>query len=132
MNNNRTFGLTGGQLSPMAPKGTVSTTSPDGSSIEPVDVQSLATTYTPHFYARGSVAYPDNLADTVQKALKWPNFSFVEVVSVCPTNYYRRLGFKNPAEIYRHLQKNLELVGEQAELKPNQLGIITKGAKDEK
>ncbi len=130
MNNNSTFGLTGGQLSAMAPKGTVSPTSLKGSQVEPVNIQSLATGYQPHFFARGSVAYPDQLVNTIKKALQWPNFSFVEVVSVCPTNYYRRLGFKTPAEIYRHLQKDLKIVGEKDYLKNNELGIVAKKEKN--
>jgi len=132
MNNNLTFGMTGGQLSPTAPKGTISITSPSGSEFEPVDVKSLTTIHTPHFFARGSVVYPDHLSEIIKKALKWPNFSFVEIISVCFTNYYRRLGFKNCGEIYRHLQKNLELVGSSDDLKPNQLGMMAKGGNDGK
>ena len=131
MNNNFTFGLTGGQLSPTAPKGTISKTSPKGSEIEPVDVKSLTTIYKPYFFARGSVVYPDHLSEIIKKALKYPNFSFVEVVSVCPTNYYRRLGFKTPSEIYRHLQNKLQIIEESDDLKPNQLGIIVKREKNE-
>jgi len=130
MNNNCTFGLTGGQLSPMAPKGTVSPTSPKGSQIEPVNIQSLATGYQPHFFARGSVVYPDNLSEIITQALEWPNFAFVEVVSVCPTNYFRRLGFKKPDQIYRHLQKKLKIVGQTNQLKNNELGVVLKKGKN--
>ncbi|MEA2056463.1 MAG: thiamine pyrophosphate-dependent enzyme [Patescibacteria group bacterium] len=129
MNNNLTFGLTGGQLSPMAPRGTVSPTSPKGSSIEPVNIQGLVASYNPHFFSRGSVVYPDKLSQTIKQALEWPHFSFVEVVSVCPTNYYRRLGFKSVAEVYQYLQKNLKFVGETEKLEPGQLGIVKKELK---
>ena len=59
------------------------------------------------------------------EALKWPSFSFVEVISPCPTNFYRHLGFKTPIDFYKRLAKKYKIAaGGEKELAADQLGIL--------
>ncbi|MBD3250581.1 MAG: 2-oxoacid:ferredoxin oxidoreductase subunit beta [Candidatus Pacebacteria bacterium] len=123
--NNSIYGLTGGQYSPASPTGTVSPTSPEGSPDRPMRVKELVTSYPDTFYARTSCFHIDHMEKVIKQALEWDKFGFVEVISPCPTNFFRRLGFKTPTEIYQHLKKEYKLTrGEQVDLAPNELGII--------
>ncbi|UCF68832.1 MAG: 4Fe-4S dicluster domain-containing protein [Acidobacteriota bacterium] len=97
--NNAIYGMTGGQMAPTTMPGQKTTTSPFGRDIEqtgyPMRVcELLASLATPAYIARGAVHDAKHTLKTkklIKKAFELQRdstcFSFVEVLSVCPTNW---------------------------------------------
>lgn len=97
--NNTTYGMTGGQMAPTTLLGQRTSTSPYGRSREkegsPIRVTELLTNLDGvAFAARVAVNTPKNLMDAkkqIKKAFRYQvekkGFSFVEVLSACPTNW---------------------------------------------
>jgi 2-oxoglutarate ferredoxin oxidoreductase subunit beta len=97
--NNAVYGMTGGQMAPTTMPDQRTTTSPFGRDVEqtghPLRVaELLATLKTPGFIARGSSHDGKHTLKTkklIKKAFEYQRdnrcFSFVEVLSTCPTNW---------------------------------------------
>ncbi len=95
--NNTLYGMTGGQMAPTTLKDEVTSTTPKGKNIEekgnpflgPELIKSLPNKKS--YVARGIVSEPQELRQLIKKALehqiKNKSFSFVEVLSTCPTNW---------------------------------------------
>jgi len=94
--NNENYAMTGGQMSPETTVGTVTSTTPLGKPDRygpglkgPELIRSVAGKDA--YIARSSVSNPIQLMSTLKKALATQiennNFSFVEVLSICPTNW---------------------------------------------
>jgi len=94
--NNENYAMTGGQASPTTPVGMVTATSPMGKREKygmgfhgPELIQSIASKDA--YIARTSVFYPGQVKSTIEKAIKNQiennTFSFVEILSMCPTNW---------------------------------------------
>lgn len=94
--NNENYAMTGGQMAPTTRPGEITVTSPQGKRPEfgegfrgPELVRKLADKKA--FVARASVSKPLLLKNTLKKAIenqtKNHSFSFVEVLSICPTNW---------------------------------------------
>jgi 2-oxoglutarate ferredoxin oxidoreductase subunit beta len=82
---NQVYGLTKGQLSPTAPRGTASVTSPLGSLEEPVNPLLYVLGYGARFVAQGSPADMNGLIAILEEAIRFPGFAFVNVQSPCVT-----------------------------------------------
>ncbi|MCX6808687.1 MAG: thiamine pyrophosphate-dependent enzyme [Candidatus Berkelbacteria bacterium] len=110
--NNENYAMTGGQSSPTTPVGMVTSTSPNGKRAEfgkglhgPELISEIA---APNAYiARVSISNPIQLKITLKKAIenqvKNKVFSFVEVLSICPTNW--KTNAKESFEILREAEK---------------------------
>lgn len=97
--NNTTYGMTGGQMAPTTLIGQRTSTSPYGRKMEnegaPLKVTELLSNLDGvAFAARVAVNTPKNLMDAkkqIKKAFRYQvekmGFSFVEVLSACPTNW---------------------------------------------
>ena len=95
--NNTLYGMTGGQMAPTTLKDEKTSTTPSGKKVEekgqpilgPELIKSLPNKKA--FIARGIVSSPNQLKELFKKALnhqiKNKSFSFVEVLSMCPTNW---------------------------------------------
>lgn len=94
--NNNIYGMTGGQISPTSPKGSVGTTAPYGTEDSPFKLAELVAAAGATYSARWTTVQIDNLVGSIKKALKNPGFSFVEVVSQCPTYYGRKNKQRTP------------------------------------
>ncbi len=105
MVNNMVYGMTGGQVAPTTPLKTKTTTTPYGSFEQPLDVARLAVEAGAAHSARWTTAHPNQLGESLKKALQLKGFRFIEVLSQCPTAYGRRAGFKNAAEMLRWFKK---------------------------
>jgi 2-oxoglutarate ferredoxin oxidoreductase subunit beta len=88
--NNFTYGMTGGQFAPTTPLGTKSTTSAYGSYENPFDLCELAKAAGATCISRWSVLNLKPLLNAFKVGIQHRGFSFIEVVSPCPTNYGRR------------------------------------------
>jgi len=94
ISNNYTYGRTGGQYGPTTPKGGISTTSPYGLEEPPFDLCNLMVAAGDNFVARGTAYHVLQLIDLFERALTHPGFTFIEVITQCPTSY----GRKNPGK----------------------------------
>ena len=92
--NNSTYGMTGGQISPTTPLGSIASTARMGNIENPFDVPKLAEAAGAAFVARGSAYHVDELDELMALAIRKKGFSVLEVITPCPTIYGRnnRLG----------------------------------------
>ena len=98
MVNNLNYGMTGGQYSGTTPKNAITKTSPYGHVEQSFDVCDVVKAAGGSFVARGTVVDAVQLERLIEQAMSHKGFSFVEVISPCPTHYGRsnKLG-KAPA-----------------------------------
>ena len=90
MINNFIYGMTGGQLAPTAPLGSIATTAPYGNIEPPFDICNLAKALGANYVARWSVTHPYQPIKSVKDALSKKGFSLVEFLAPCPTAFGRR------------------------------------------
>lgn len=88
--NNFTYGMTGGQGSSTTHIGAKTTTTPYGNYENPFSLPHLAVASGAVYVARWTVVHVWRLKKAMQEALEKRGFSFIEVISPCPTNYGRR------------------------------------------
>jgi 2-oxoglutarate ferredoxin oxidoreductase subunit beta len=88
--NNFTYGMTGGQMAPTAPVGSMATTTPYGNLEEPFNLAHLADSSGANMVARWTTYHVVRLEKAMVEAMNKPGFSFVEVLAPCPTIYLRR------------------------------------------
>lgn len=88
--NNFNYGMTGGQMGPTTPLNARSATSPYGNYEYPFNVPYLAAACGATYVARWTVLHLRELERSIAEALTKPGFSFIEVLSPCPTVYGRR------------------------------------------
>lgn len=92
--NNFIYGMTGGQVAPTTPLGAVTSTSPYGCFEQPFNLPYLAESSGAVYVARWTPLHIRRLAQSMTEAIGKKGFSFIEVVSPCPTLYskYNHLG----------------------------------------
>ena len=88
--NNRTYGMTGGQFSPLSGVGTKATTAPYSNIDREFDTVELATGAGATFVARTTVYHVKELQSLLKKAISHNGFSVLEVLSQCPTYFGRK------------------------------------------
>jgi 2-oxoglutarate ferredoxin oxidoreductase subunit beta len=88
--NNRIYGMTGGQFSPLTGYGKMATTAPYTNIDHDFDTISLATAAGASFVARTTTYHASQMTDLIQKAIQHKGFSVVEVLTQCPTYYGRK------------------------------------------
>ncbi len=88
--NNRTYGMTGGQYSPLSGLGIKATTAPYASIDREFDTVELATAAGATFVARTTVYHVKQLQSFLKKAIQHNGFSMVEVLTHCPTYFGRK------------------------------------------
>ncbi|MBW2092391.1 MAG: 2-oxoacid:ferredoxin oxidoreductase subunit beta [Deltaproteobacteria bacterium] len=97
--NNFNYGMTGGQLAPSTPFGAKTTTSPIGSPEQPFNFCALAAACGAVYVARWTALHIRRLTISISEAMKKPGFSFVEILSPCPTSFGRRNRIRDPIEL---------------------------------
>ena len=88
--NNFTYGMTGGQVGPTTPVGAISTTTPYGCFEQPFNLPYLAESSGAVYVARWTSFHVRQLTHAMGEALRKKGFSFIEILSPCPTLYERR------------------------------------------
>lgn len=114
--NNMIYGMTGGQAAPTTPERSLTATTPEGSVYPPFDLCRLVKAAGAAYVARGSIVRPYDLIGYISKALETVSFSFVEVLSPCPTQYGRRNRQDTPAMMFDHLS---HICRERTEIDPS-------------
>ena len=88
--NNRIYGMTGGQFSPLSGPGKMATTAPFSTIDNSFDVVKLAVAAGATFVARSTTYHVMETVDILKKAIQHKGFSVVEILSQCPTQYGRK------------------------------------------
>jgi 2-oxoglutarate/2-oxoacid ferredoxin oxidoreductase subunit beta len=87
--NNFNYGMTGGQFGPTAPYDVRSSTSMYGNYEPAFNLPLLMSASGASYIARWTIVHLHQLETAIVEALQKPGFSFVEVISPCPTVYGR-------------------------------------------
>ncbi len=90
--NNYTYGMTGGQVGPTTPKTARATTAPYGNFERPFNLPNLAASAGAVYVARWTSLHVRRMKKAFQKILTKKGFTFVEVISPCPTGFGRKNG----------------------------------------
>ncbi|MGA2956255.1 MAG: thiamine pyrophosphate-dependent enzyme [Thermodesulfobacteriota bacterium] len=119
--NNSIYGMTGGQVASTTPLGSLTTTTPKGNPDRPFDLCKLVEAAGATFVARHPVATPIPLTRTLKKAIAHRGFSFVEVLSPCPTQFGRRNAFRSPFAMIQALKNTCVSLERAKGLSPEEL-----------
>jgi 2-oxoglutarate ferredoxin oxidoreductase subunit beta len=104
--NNFNYGMTGGQYSPTTPLGAITMTSPEGSFEPPFDLCKLVEVCGASYVARWTTYHYRQAINSLKKAMLKKGFSFVEIVSQCPTLYGRRNKIGDGVAMMKWLKEN--------------------------
>ncbi len=88
--NNFNYAMTGGQASPTTPVDAIGTTAPFGVCERPFNLPFLAESCGAVYVARWTTYHVRQLSKAMTEAMNKPGFSFIEIVTPCPTLYERR------------------------------------------
>lgn len=99
--NNFTYGMTGGQVTPTTPVEAVASTTPYGNSEEPFNLPHLAESAGAVYVARWTTFHVRQAIKAMKDAIQKSGFTFVEIVSPCPTLYGRRNKLGDGLEMMR-------------------------------
>ena len=104
--NNSTYGMTGGQVAPTTPLTAVQSTMPYGNFEQPFNLPFLADACGAVYVARWTVYHVKQLARAMAEAMSKPGFSFLEVLSPCPTLYSRRNGLGDGVDQLKYYKEH--------------------------
>lgn len=88
--NNFNYAMTGGQAGPTTPESANASTTPFGAYEFPFNLPHLAESCGAVYVARWTSLHIRRATKSIAEALAKPGFSFIEVISPCPTLYARR------------------------------------------
>ena len=88
--NNRIYGMTGGQYSPLSGVGISATTAPYLNIDRDFDVVDMALAAGATFVARSTSFHAQQATDLIKQAILHEGFSVVEILSQCPTHFGRK------------------------------------------
>jgi len=99
---NEVYGMTKGQASPTtAPDWAHGKLTPQGTGIRPFQPAGLALTAGASFIARGFTGDPNGLAKILVEAIRHQGFSFIQVMSPCPTFRPEQMEWKRHVQGFR-------------------------------
>lgn len=106
MVNNLNYGMTGGQYSGTTPINAITKTSPYGHVEQSFDVCGVVKAAGGSFVARGTVYDVIQLETIMEQAMSHRGFSFVEVISPCPTHYGRSNKLGKASDMMKWIKEN--------------------------
>jgi 2-oxoglutarate ferredoxin oxidoreductase subunit beta len=110
--NNFIYGMTGGQVAPTAPKGSIATTAPYGNIEGAFNICELAQALGAAYVARWPVFYPFQPIKSIKEGLSTEGFSLIELMSPCPTAYGRRNKLGKIDALWKWYEDNTMLMEE--------------------
>ncbi len=123
--NNRIYGMTGGQYSPLSGRDILATTAPYGSIDNAFDTVDLARAAGASFVARTTSFHVAELNSTLKKAVQHKGMAVVEVLTQCPTYFGRKNKMGDQVRMLEYFRDNTAPMG-SPKLKDNP-GLIQRG-----
>ncbi len=105
-NNNFTYGMTGGQVTPTTPGSASASTTPYGNYEYPFSLPFLMDACGATYIARWTSMHSRNVTQSMEEALLRKGFSFIEIISPCPTLYLRRNRLGDGVDQLQNYQDN--------------------------
>jgi 2-oxoglutarate ferredoxin oxidoreductase subunit beta len=96
--NNMSYAMTGGQIAPTTMHGETTVTSPYGNPEFPFDITKLVKAAGASYVARWSTHHVIELTNAMKEAIQHKGFSFIEVLSQCPTQQRRIFNLRGPLD----------------------------------
>ncbi len=112
--NNRIYGMTGGQYSPLTGPGFYATTAPYSNIDHDFDIVELAKASGATFVARTTVYHVQQMTKIIRDAILHEGFSVVEVMSQCPTYYGRKNKLGNAVDMMKRFKEITTPIGSKA------------------
>ena len=107
--NNFNYAMTGGQVWPTTPISAVCATTPFGNYEHPFNLPGLAASSGAVYVARWTTLHVRRLIESFEEALTKKGFSFVEVISACPTLYTRKNKLGSGLDLMRYFQEKSKI-----------------------
>ena len=118
--NNSVYGMTGGQLAPTTPLECYTSTSPLGNTEPPFDLCKLVEGAGAGYVARYTVLNIHLLIKSIKNALQYDGFSFLEVISPCPTQFGRMNAVATASDMFKRLKVEYVSAAKYAKLPPEE------------
>ena len=112
--NNRIYGMTGGQFSPLSGEDIWATTAPYMTIDPSFDVVELSRAAGATFVARTTSYHVQQITEIVCQAILHEGFSVVEILSQCPTYFGRKNKAGNAVDMVNWFKKNTTPIGSKA------------------
>ncbi len=112
--NNRIYGMTGGQYSPLSGYGTIATTAPYTNIDHDFDIVELSVAAGASFVARTSAYHVQQMTKIIRQAILHEGFSVVEVMSQCPTYFGRKNKIGSAVDMMEYYKNNTTPIGSKA------------------
>jgi len=112
--NNRIYGMTGGQFSPLTGTGFKATTAPLQTIDQSFDVVDMAVASGASYVARTTSYHFQEITKYLKQAITHKGFSVVEILSPCPTHFGRRNKLGSAVNMLEYLKDNTAQVGSKA------------------
>jgi 2-oxoglutarate/2-oxoacid ferredoxin oxidoreductase subunit beta len=132
--NNRIYGMTGGQYSPLTGPGMMATTAPYSNIDQGFDVVEMAKAAGATFVARTTTYHVQQMSDIIRAAVLHEGFSVVEVMSQCPTYFGRKNKQGGAVEMMKRMKAMTTPIGSKAKAEKPELierGIFVQADKPE-
>ena len=109
--NNRIYGMTGGQYSPLTGPGMMATTAPYSNIDQGFDVVEMAKAAGATFVARTTTYHVHQMSDIIRDAVLHDGFSVVEVMSQCPTYFGRKNKLGSAVDMMKRMKEITTPIG---------------------
>jgi len=109
--NNRIYGMTGGQFSPLSGRNIVATSAPFSNLDPAFDTIKLALSAGASFVARTTTFHFNEIKEYLKKAISHRGFSVVEILSQCPTYFGRKNKMGSPVDMLKYFRDNTAQLG---------------------
>ena len=132
--NNRIYGMTGGQFSPLSGEDVRATTAPYLTIDPGFDVVKLSKAAGATFVARTTTYHVQQMTDIIQQAILHEGFAVVEIFSQCPTYFGRKNKAGDAVDMIEYYKKNTTPIGSKAKKENPDLierGIFVQNEKPE-
>jgi len=112
--NNRIYGMTGGQYSPLTGYGKSATTAPYSNIDHDFDVVKLSSAAGATFVARTTTYHAPQMVEILKQAFSHNGFAVVEILSQCPTYFGRKNKLGDAADMMEWFKNNTTPIGSKA------------------
>ncbi|MBI5778536.1 MAG: 2-oxoacid:ferredoxin oxidoreductase subunit beta [Planctomycetes bacterium] len=122
--NNSNYGMTGGQCSATTPVKAITATTPFGNFEAPFSLPHIAAAVGAVYVARWTAFHVQKMQASMVRAIRKKGFSFVEIMSPCPTYYARMNKLGSGLDMMKFYKENTVI---QKEVQLKDISIVRGG-----